>query len=425
LWLSFDHLILSELALNSSTVPSRSVRIIGGSLGGLFAANLLYRAGWDVCVYERSPEELNGRGAGIVTHPELFEALQRCGVDVDDSIGVRVYSRVTLAQDGRVLGRLPMEQVLTAWGRLFEVLRRALPRNCYVNGVSALGVTDAEEGVHLSLSDGRTERVDLVVAADGIRSTLRHQLAPQTQPHYAGYIAWRGLVEELAISSATRTALFEHFAFCLPPGEQMLGYPVAGQGNSTTQGERRFNFVWYRPADEATTLADLLTDRTGHLHARGIAPQQIRPEVIATMRADAHRVLSAQFAELIDLTAQPFFQPIYDLASKQIVFGRTALLGDCAFVARPHCGMGVTKAAGDAMALVRALSEHPCVPSALVAYQTERLTFGNAVVDHARHLGAYMQAQILTPAERAMAERYHSPAAVMAETAVSRAFSIE
>jgi 2-polyprenyl-6-methoxyphenol hydroxylase-like FAD-dependent oxidoreductase len=158
---------LSELALNSSTVPSRSVRIIGGSLGGLFAANLLYRAGWDVRVYERSPEELNGRGAGIVTHPELFEALQRCGVDVDDSIGVRVYSRVTLAQDGRVLARLPMEQVLTAWGRLFEVLRRALPRKCYVNGVSALGVTDAEEGVHLSLSDGRTERVDLVVAADG------------------------------------------------------------------------------------------------------------------------------------------------------------------------------------------------------------------------------------------------------------------
>ncbi|HEX9672026.1 MAG TPA: FAD-dependent monooxygenase, partial [Burkholderiales bacterium] len=48
--------------------------VIGGSLAGLLSANLLLRAGWDVEVFEQSSEELTGRGAGIISHPALFEA---------------------------------------------------------------------------------------------------------------------------------------------------------------------------------------------------------------------------------------------------------------------------------------------------------------------------------------------------------------
>jgi 2-polyprenyl-6-methoxyphenol hydroxylase-like FAD-dependent oxidoreductase len=77
--------------------------IVGGSLGGLFAANLLVRNGWAVDVFERVPEELAGRGAGIVTHPELFEALTAAGVQIDNSIGVKVQSRVTFDQGGRAV----------------------------------------------------------------------------------------------------------------------------------------------------------------------------------------------------------------------------------------------------------------------------------------------------------------------------------
>ena len=61
--------------LNKRTHQSKKAIVVGGSLGGLFAANLLLRAGWDVQVYERVAEELEGRGAGIVTHPELMAAL--------------------------------------------------------------------------------------------------------------------------------------------------------------------------------------------------------------------------------------------------------------------------------------------------------------------------------------------------------------
>ena len=410
--------------MNTARQTPRRVCIVGGSLGGLFAANLLHRAGWDVRVYERSADELAGRGAGIVTHPELFRALEQCGVPIDDSLGVRVASRVTLAPDGSVLGRLDMPQVLTAWGRLYEVLHRALPPGLYANGVNVVGVEDGPDGALLRFKDGRSEPADLVVAADGIRSTLRQQLLPSVVPGYAGYIAWRGLVEERDLSPATREVIFDKFSFCLPPREQMLGYPVAGLGNSVAVGERRFNFVWYRPAAQDAELVDLLTDAQGRRFEGGIAPQSIRSDVILALREAAERVLAPQFAEVIRHTAQPFFQPIFDLASPQLAFGHTALLGDAAFVARPHCGMGVTKAAGDAMALVRALQASASVPQALQAYAAERVSFGMAVVNHARHLGAYMQAQIRTAAEREMAERYRTPEAVMRETASSRAFAL-
>ena len=257
--------------------------------------------------------------------------------------------------------------------------------------------------------------------ADGLRSAVRSQYFPAAQPAYVGYIAWRGLVEESELSAATRGAIFDTVAFCLPPQEQMLGYPVAGANDSMAPGQRRFNFVWYRPADEAA-LAALLTDGQGRHHDGGIAPPLIRPAVLAEMRSAAERVLAPQFAEVIAKTAQPFFQPIFDLSSPRLVFGRTALLGDAAFVARPHCGMGVTKAAGDALALVHALAAEADVGTALRTYEAERLEFGRAVVGHARHLGAYMQAQLRTPEERAAAERYRTPEAVMRETASSRAF---
>ena len=82
--------------------------------------------------------------------------------------------------------------------------------------------------------------------------------------------------------------------------------------------------------------------------------------------------------------------------------------------------MGVTKAAADAAALARALEDDPGdVPRALDAFEGARRPYGAAVIRRARELGAYMQAQLLTEAERAMAERHRSPEAVMAETAVA------
>lgn len=400
------------------TPTARRAIVVGGSLGGLFAANLLLRAGWDVHVYERAGEALSGRGAGIVTHPELRDALHRAGVRVDATLGVPVPGRVTLARDGSLVGERAEPQVLTSWGRLYHLLAEAFPAERYHFGCGLERVEQDAAGVTALFANGQRERGDLLVAADGIRSTVRAQFSPGASPVYAGYVAWRGLVEERALSPATHRALFERFAFCLPPGEQMLGYPVPGAGDSVTPGARRWNFVWYRPADEATELPALLTDDGGRRHAFTIPPNLVAERSIAAMRRDAAAKLSPQFAEVVDATTHPFLQPIFDLESPELAFGRVALLGDAAFVARPHCGMGVTKAGSDAVSLLDHLSRAEDVPAAVRAYAGDRGRFGHFIVGHARALGAYMQAQIRTPTERAAAEQYRTPEAVMRETAV-------
>ena len=372
---------------------SSRVLVVGGSLGGLMAANVLLRAGHTVQLLERASGSLDGRGAGIVTHSGLLAALRAAGAAVDDTLGVAVTHRVALDASGATVARTDYPQVLTSWSRLYALLRAALPAGCLLAGHEVTAVAQDACGVELQCANGARFDADLLIASDGIRSTVRGVLAPEVQPQYAGYIAWRGVCEEAMLSEHTRNTLFEFFGFGLPAGEQMIGYPVAGAGNSVRRGERRYNFVWYRPADETLELPRLMTDAEGVHHPTGLPPHKVALQAVARMRDAARELLAPQWAEVIDKTTQPFLQPIHDLLSNRIAFGRIALMGDAAFVARPHVGMGVTKAGDDALALVRAISAHGATPAALQAYEAERLAPGRAVVARARQLGAYLEAQ--------------------------------
>jgi 2-polyprenyl-6-methoxyphenol hydroxylase-like FAD-dependent oxidoreductase len=385
-------------------------------MSGLLAGLMLRRAGWDVDIYERVDSELSGRGAGIVAQPELIARLRRLGIDPTD-LGVHVTTRKILDASGRVLGELACPQVLTAWERAYRVLRDVFPAERYHRGRGVKSFTQSNRSVVVQLSDGDSMEADLLVGADGIRSTVRQQCLPDLSPLYVGYVAWRALIAEEAIPPATHRELFDYMIFCLPPGEQFLGYPVAGPDNDLRPGHRRYNVVWYRPADEDSELPRLLTDEKGVTHAISIPPPLIRGEAIAAMRAAAERLLAPQFREIVRLIDEPILQPIYDLETPAMAFGRVAIIGDAAFVARPHVAAGVAKAADDAAALAEALEASADVAAALRDFERERLAVGRRIIQRARHLGAYLQAQ-RTAEERAHSERHSVPTAVMAETAV-------
>jgi 2-polyprenyl-6-methoxyphenol hydroxylase-like FAD-dependent oxidoreductase len=204
------------------------------------------------------------------------------------------------------------------------------------------------------------------------------------------------VVEADELAPELHHPMFHKMVFGFPDGELMLSVPMpAPRGDA----ERACHFVWFRPAAEST-LADLCTDQSGRRHGVSISPPLIRPELIAALKRDADARLAPQLAALVKGTAQIILQPIFDLESPRIAFGRTALVGDAAFVARPHVATGVMKAAIDAESLVDALSAGSDVASGLDRYNSERQPFGAALVARGRHIGSYFAARDGDPRRR-------------------------
>ena len=161
----------------------------------------------------------------------------------------------------------------------------------------------------------------------------------------------------------------------------------------------------------------LLTDDNGVTHAISIPPPLIRREPIAAMRAAAERLLAPQLRDIVRLIDEPILQPIYDLESPRLAFGRVAIVGDAAFVARPACrgrrvqGGRRRGGAGRGARWRRRRKRAAPFRGARACRRDAR------IIERARHLGAYLQAT-QTAEERARSERHSIPEAVLAETAV-------
>ena len=389
--------------------------VIGGSMSGLLAAIMLDRSGWKVDVFERAPGELAGRGAGIVAQPGLIARL-----DMTRSPNARPRHRKFAAANPRSRGSCNGIGYVPAGfhglGARLPAAADAFLADHYHRGLGLAGFEQDGRGIVAHFTDGSTAEGAVLVGADGLRSTVRQQCIPAIAPQYAGYVAWRAMISESALPAAIHRNLFDAMTFCLPPGEQFLGYPVAGPDNDLQPGRRRYNIIWYRPADAMNELPRLLSDESGTVHSVSIPPALIRRDAIAGMRAAAERLLAPQLRAIVRLIDEPLLQPIYDLASPRLTFGRVAIIGDAAFVARPHVGAGVSKAADDAAALVQALDTAE-IEVALHCFEKERLPENNRIIERARHLGAYLQAT-QSAEERTRSARHGIPEAVLAETAV-------
>lgn len=399
------------------TGSKRRAIIIGGSMAGLTAALHLQRRGWEVAVYERSTTPLSGRGAGIMTHPELRAGVAALGLDASREFGVPIEGRSALGRDGRLLGEIPYPQISTSWNRLFQILRGAFGDGAYHLGKDLVAFEDDGARVIARFADGSSTQGDLLIGADGFRSAVRARLLPAVQPAYAGYVAWRGMIEEAIAAPLLTPEIFARFTFALPPAEQFLGYPVAGTDNDLRRGNRSWNIVWYRPADEATELPRLLTDETGKRHELSIPPTLITRAVLAEMQEAARTLLPPQLAAVVARLEMPLLQPIYDLETPRMAQGRVVLIGDAAFVVRPHVGAGVTKAADDAAALADALATHAEMATALADFEEKRLAMGRIFIARARRLGSHIKRHFASAAEEAAAAINADPAYAMAETA--------
>lgn len=369
------------------------VIIVGGSLGGLNAGLFLRDLGCRVTILERSPTPLSGLGAGIVLNPATIRYFTQQGAPPLESISVAsqwvryLDGRGTVAAEQRSLYRF------SAYNALYRALLQAFGAADYQLGAMVAGFDQNETGVTVYCQDGSRVRCDLLVCADGIRSTGRRQLLPAVDLIYAGYVAWRGLVRAADLPPATVAALADAITYHVMPQSHLLTYPIPGNEDST-QGAPLINWLWYRHVPAGEALAQLMTDRRGAVRDVSLSPGAVRTEPITQLRSEALAALPPLLANLVAQTEQPFLQAVMDCTVPHMAFGRVCLIGDAAFVARPHAAAGTAKAVEDGWQLRLALqAAQGDVGRALQAWEPHQLTLGAAVVARARAAGQRAQVE--------------------------------
>lgn len=324
-----------------------SAVIVGAGIGGLSAAIGLHRAGWQVSVLERAAE-FAPVGAGITLWPNAVRALHALGVTLT-GLGAAARFGGVRTRSGRWLTRMDWsasELERRLGGSLVAMTRANLHR--------ALLDVVPENTVELGVNVTEVPEADLVVAADGIDSTIRGQLWPEVPgPIYNGVTTWRGIAP---IPSSGMPPWLNSWG-----GNREFGIVPLGNGQ----------VYWFAamPAPPGVTHDD-------------------ERAVIAQHFGDWHDPIP----ELIASTETILHLDIRHLASVPPSFakGRVVLLGDAAHAMPPNLGQGGGMAVEDAVTLTAALTHAPDVSSALTSYDHERRPRTAAVAREAARLARVM-----------------------------------
>jgi salicylate hydroxylase len=334
-------------------VASRpNVVVVGGGIGGLFAANALIAQGLRVSVYEQAPN-LGEVGAGVFLTPNSVRQLQRVGLGpAVEKWGARVgpgsqYFR----HDGAPIAPVQVTDS-SGWNATFgmhradlvEILANALPSQVVHTGHQAIAFEQDGHVARVSFANGAVLEGDLVVAADGIHSDLRQNVVPPSRPVFSGSVAYRGLVPH---------ALIPHWPtgswlMWLGKAKHFLSFPV--------RGGKLINYVGFVPADE-------------EMKESWSAPGD--PDVLRREFAG----WDPRIGSLLSQVQATFRWALYDREPLPTwTKGRLTLLGDAAHPMLPHLGQGANQSIEDGMALatILARADRETVPAALLAYERLR-----------------------------------------------------
>jgi 2-polyprenyl-6-methoxyphenol hydroxylase-like FAD-dependent oxidoreductase len=371
--------------MRAADAPLR-IAVAGGSIGGLCAGLALHGSGFDVRVYERHPGPMETRGAGIVVQGELLELLRTTGAPALPTTRCRI--RRYLGPEGGDGHTQTMPQDFTSWEAIHRTLRAAFPKDRYHAGAELTGLEAHDNLVTANVAGMSPIEADLLVSADGAQSPTRRHLLPDVTPQYAGYVAWRGTLDEADTPPDLVRFFDDTFTFSeARSGGHILVYLIPGDNAATKPGRRRLNWVWYVRMDQAE-LATTLIDRQGVQHHASLPIGGAPDKVIRDLTDLARREVHPKLAALVAATPNPFLQTIVDVVVPRMVFGRVCLLGDAAFVVRPHTAGATAKAARDATVLASALKRAgQNVDAGLAGFQDMQLAYGQAMTRHGIALG--------------------------------------
>lgn len=302
-------------------------------------------------------------------------------------VSVPSLSRQYLNRDGSVKSADRNRQLMTSWDTIYRQLKDAFPVENYHHASRLKSFEQNGSKVIAQFDDGRDISADLLVGADGANSVVRRQLLPDILPEYAGYVAWRGLVSESDLEPKIAAVFQDKFNFYQGRNSHILCYLIPGENGKLSKGQRRLNWVWYWNIPESE-LRSALTDKTGVFRDYSVPQGTVPIELIEKQRIIAQDFLPEAFQHLFECTKEPFIQPIYDLSVPQMAFGRICLIGDAAFVPRPHTASSTSKAASNAMTLAESIRNSKTdVISTLKNWQTSQLELGNYLRELGTSLG--------------------------------------
>lgn len=338
------------------------VIIVGAGIGGLTAGIALHQAGYTVTLYERVTD-LRPVGAGISLWSNGVKVLNYLGLgDKIAQIGGQMNQMQYLSKAGELLNDIDLLPLIHTVGQrpypvaradLQGMLRDGFPGEIHL-GCKCVAVDQDDHRATITLADGRRVSGDLVIGADGVRSTVRqYVLETDIQPRYAGYVNFNGLVPatpDLADPNTWVIYVGDH--------QRASMMPVGGD---------RFYFFFDLP---------YATDADPH-------PEDIRAELAAGFAGWAEPVQA--LIRTLDPTATNRL-PIRDVGPlDRFVRGRVALLGDAAHTTTPDLGQGGCQALEDVLVLTRYLRSTTLgVADALRRYEAERMARTSALVLKAR-----------------------------------------
>lgn len=252
--------------------------VVGGSIAGCAAGATLLRAGFDVRVFERSEQAFDERGAGIRLPSPLVERLTNLDLLDEDIPCVRARERVWSVRDGdatfgRVLGLQPIFGRQHHWGIVFRNLRRRVDDRAYVRGAQVVELDDRGDRVLVTFADGSQQEFDLVIGADGYRSLTRRVLFTDAKPIYAGYLAWRGILDERMMHGGPVDGTVR--AVGLERGHAIF-YLVPGDDGDLREGHRRINWLCYDGA-APVDVAGSGCNESGEIAIDSVPPGGLSP----------------------------------------------------------------------------------------------------------------------------------------------------
>ncbi len=329
-----------------------NVVIIGGGIGGLFAANALIAHGLHVSVYEQATA-LGEVGAGVFLTPNSVRQLQRVGLGpAIEKFGARVgagshYFR----HDGAPIAPVQVTDS-SGWNATFgmhradlvELLASPLPAGVVHTGHRAVACEQDRDIVRVSFANGAAAEGSIVIAADGIHSELRRYAAPPSHPIFHGSVAYRGVLPHALIPDWPT----DRWLMWLGKAKHFLSFPVRA-------GEL-INYVGFVPADQ-------------EMKESWSAPGD--PDVLRGEFAG----WDPRIESLLRQVQATFRWALYDREPLPTwTKGRLTLLGDAAHPMLPHLGQGANQSIEDGMALATILTRanRETVPAALLAYERLR-----------------------------------------------------